>query len=267
VNSQPVRWRLRWAFAQLTGVLFSTAVWVVLIAAAPWFVAGALLAGAVLVAAFRTRPVLRLAFGARPAVAADRDAVLRAIVPVASLRGRNQPQVFVASGRRAAGGGVLVPGPRVLVVWGSLVASIRSGALSDLEVSALVARAFGQLPAFGSKVVLAVDLYCLPWAIVESIATRIQGRLARMPSLAVSWRMRLVVFGLGLIDAFGSSRWEAALLLVVVAVLTYTTGPSRRAWQRRLAELGDRCVTDEHLDTCTRSVGDRAAADKQRTLR
>jgi len=256
VTGRPVPWRARWAFAQITGVLFSTAVWVVLLAVVPGFVVALMLGGVVFLAAFRTRPVLWLVFGARRATATERDAVLRSIVPVASLRGRNQPQVFVGTGHRAATWPLQAPGHRHLLVSESLRAQIRAGAISDLTVSAMVAHMFGQVPAIGSRTVLAVEMYCLPWSIIELVAARITPRLARVPLMSLSWRLRPVAFGLGLTDAVLHARWEAAVPLVAVSVLTYTTGPLRRAWQRRLAELGDRRVDGEGLGS--RSVLDQA---------
>ena len=247
MTGRPVRWRTRWALAQVTGLLFSTVVWVVSLAAAPVFVAVVMLGVVVFVVALRTRPVLWLLFGARPAAAADRDLVLRAIVPVASLRGRRQPQVFIGAGRGAARLAVWAPGGCRLVVGDRLLARMRSGQLSDLAVSAMVARAFGQAPALGSRVVPAVGVYCLPWAIVETAAAWIVPRLSRIPLVSLSWRLRPVVFGLGLVDAVLHARWEAAAPLLVLSVLTYTTRPLRRAWQRRLGEMGDRRVDEEAL--------------------
>lgn len=247
MKRRPIHWRARWAIAQITGLLFSSLIWVVLLASAPKWVFGALLAGTVFVLAFRTRPVLRLSVGARPAAPADRDAVLRAIVPVASLRGRNQPRVFVATGRRAAGWDVTAIDRRTLLVSEATLSRIAAGTISDLEVSACVARTFGQLPVLGSRLVLAVDLFCLPWTAVHAITSRISSDLTRVPPMSFAWRMRPVVFGLGLLDAVQHSRWEAAVPLFVLSVLTYTTRRSNRAWQRRLAELGDCRAEDEGL--------------------
>lgn len=154
--NRPVGWRARWALAHITGVVFSSAVWVVLVASAPEFMVAALLGGAACVAGYGTRPGLWLVFGARPAASAGRDAVLCAIVPVASLRGRNQPRVFVAKGRRPVGWGVLALYPHTLLVSESMLARIEAREISDLEVSALVAHAFGQVQALGSRVRLAV---------------------------------------------------------------------------------------------------------------
>ncbi len=262
MNSWPVRWRARWALAQITGVIFSSVVWIVLSAVASQLGAVALIAGAVFVAARGKRPVLWLTLGARLAPAADRDIVLRAIVPVASLRGRNQPPVFVAKGRRASGWLVRVPGRRTLLVSESLLARIRSGEVTDLQVSRLVSHALGQVPVRGSRTVLAVEVWCVPWTIVEVVAAQIMPSLSRTPLMSLSWRMRPVVFGLGLLDAVQHARWEAAIPLVVLTILTYTTGPLRRVWSGRLSALGDRRVADEGL--ATGLAPDPSRADIQR---
>lgn len=237
MSRHPLHWRARWALAQVTGVLFSSLVWILLLASVPSWLLGGLVAGTVLVLAFRTRPILLLAFGARPAALADREVVLRAIVPVASLRGRNQPRVFVGKGRRAAGWDVTAADRRTLLVSEAMLTAITAGTVSELEVSARVARTFGQLPARRSRIVLAVGLYCLPWTVVHAFVDRI----------SFAWRMRMVVFFLGLVDAVQHARWEAAIPLTVLSVLTYATGPLDRAWRCRLAELGDRRIEDEGL--------------------
>lgn len=247
MNRGPVRWRARWALAQVTGVIASSAVWAIVLACSRESALGALVCGTAVVAGFGTRPSLWLLFGARPATAGDRAAVLRAIVPIVSLRGRNQPLVFVATGRRSAGWGVLATGRRRLLVSESMLASIKTGRISDEDASAQVAHAFGQLPALGSRGVLAVELYCLPWTIVEAVLSKVALLTAAVPLLSLSWRTRPVAFGLGLLDAVQHGRWEAAVPLLVLTVLTYTTGPLRRAWLRRLDELGDARVAAEGL--------------------
>lgn len=248
MNGRSVHWRARWALAQIAGALFSTAVWVVVLASVPWVMAAGLLGGVVLVAGFRSRPVLWLVFGARPADGSDREEVLRAIVPLSSLRGRHQPVVFVGRGFRARGWDVLAPGPRVLLMSESLLARIRAGQLSDVEVSVRVACALDQLPVVGSRIVLVVRIYCLPWVIIEAVAFRVMRWLARVPLMSLAWRMRPLVFGLGFLDAVLHARWEAAVPLLVLVVLTYTTGPLSRAWRRKLAELGSQRVAQEGLE-------------------
>lgn len=265
MNRPPVRWRARWALAQITGVTVSSAFWIVLAASVSEFASALLLGGVIFVVACRTRLVLRMTFGARPASVTDRDAVLRAIVPVASLRGRSQPSVFVARGRRAIGWDVVVPSPGVLLVSESVLDALRAGRVADAEVSALVAHALGQLPVLGSRAVLAVEIYCLPWMIARAVAGKLVNRLARAPLMSFSWKLRPVVFGLGLLDAVQHGRWEAAIPLIVLAVLTYTTGPLDQAWTRKLDELGDHRVIAEGPGPFDRTVLDpRLKADRRR---
>lgn len=267
MTSRPLRWRGWWALAHATGVLFSSAVWIVFVATNP-AVGALLLAGAmVFVVTFRTRPALWLVFGARPAGRVDRDAVLRAIVPAVSLRGRGQPDVFVVSASRK-GRAVMVLGRRTLLVHEPLLAAIKAGQIADVEVSNAVARAYGQLPALWSRAALLVDLYCLPWTVVADLASRAARRLSSVPLVSLSWRMRPLVFGLGLVDAVAHARWEAVVPLLVMAVLTYTTGPFERAWQRRLAELGDSRAAAEGLGSMVRpashtTYGVPTAADQE----
>lgn len=129
----------------------------------------------------------------------------------------------------------------------------------------LVARAFGHLPVLGSRAVLAVEIYCLPWTIARAVAGKVANRLARTPLMSFSWKLRPVVFGLGLLDAVQNGRWEAAVPLIVLAVLTYTTGPLDQAWMRKLDELGDHRVIDEDLGPFARIVLDpRLKADRRR---
>lgn len=263
MNGRRVRWRIRWVLAQISGVLSSTAVWIVLLAAAPSVVIAAVLGGVVLVIACRTRPVLWLVAGAWPAVGPDRDVVLRAIVPISSLRGRDQPGVFVGRGFRACGWDFLVPGRRVLLVSESMLARIKTGQVSDVEVSVQVAYEFGQLPVVGSRIILAVRIYCLPWTTIETLASWIVRRLARVPLMSLSWRMRPLVFGLGVLDAVLHARWEAAVPLLVLAILTYTTGPLGRAWQRKLAELGRRRVADEGLASVSATTSSSKSYNKR----
>lgn len=253
---RPLRWRARWAVAQLTGVLFSTAVWIVASALVPSVVLAVMLVGLVFVVVFRTRPVLWLMFGARRVAGVDRDVLLREIVPVTSLRGRGQPVVFVATRRRLPGRDAVAVGRRVLVVSDSLLARIKAGQVSDGEVAVQVAHALGQARAWGSRLVVGVGVYCLPWAVVDTVVSAIAGRLARVPLMSLSWRIRPLVFGLGLVDAVQQARWEAAVPLLVMSVLTYTTRPLERAWQQRLTELGERRVAEEDLAP---------AADSERT--
>ena len=48
---------------------------------------------------------------------------------------------------------------------------------------------------------------------------------------------------------FSTPGGEAAVPLLVLVVLTYTTGPLNRAWRRTLAELSSQRVAQEGLES------------------
>lgn len=242
-----VRWRLAWALAQIVGILFSTVVWVVLIATVPLSVLVIAVCATVVLLAGETRPVLWLRYGARSASAAERELVLRAIVPVGSLRGRRQPWVFVGRGWRARHLEVLAVSSRRLLIGERLVGRIGRGRLGDEAVSAMVAYTFGQLPA-RSRLIAAVELYTGPWRFVSAIADGFRARARRIPLFRLAWAVRPILFGLGALDAIHRGRWVAAGLVTLLAVLTYATGRLDRARVLALRRLGEQRVIDEHLN-------------------
>lgn len=239
-------WRGRWAAAQVTPVLFSGFVWLLVCGLAPvsWL-AGLAAFAAVLVAARTSRPVLWIRFGVRPATWSERDTVLAALVPVASLRGRSQPGVWVGPGGR----GLHAVGPRQLLVSRALLAEIMAGRVDDELVSAAAGFALGQAEPAGSGMVWAVELYCTPWRIVERVVRAVSRSASRLPLAGFGWTIRPVVFALAAVNAYttGPEFWRevAAACVLVILALTYTTPALRRRWEARLQELGDaRVVAD-----------------------
>lgn len=100
-------WRGAWFRAQITGLVFSSLVWLVVATLCLPAAAAALAAGLVWMLGRNTRAGLWWRHGARPATPFERDQVLAAIVPVGSLRGRHQPAIWV--GRR------MIPGTDVVM--------------------------------------------------------------------------------------------------------------------------------------------------------
>lgn len=150
-------------------------------------------------------------------------------------------------GSGPAGLDVLAVNRRRLLVSEQLLGCISRGDVADGAVSAMVAYSFGQLPA-RSQFITAVELFTTPWLFVSGIAAGFSARLGCFPLFRFAWLVRPVVFGLGALDAVQHGRWGAADLVVLLAVLTYTTGRFERAWDRALQRLGDQRVIDEHLD-------------------
>lgn len=229
-------WRAIWLRAQLTGIAVSGMVWLVLSALEPNFVALAWLVGAALVAAWSSRLVFRLRCGGRLVSSSDRQVVLRAVAPIQSLRGRREPEVLVSS-RRSIG---LVCGSRELAVGEKLLDGLRTHRISELQVATLAARSVGVAAVNRSRVVATVELFCLPWSLLQRLgrwlARQVPGP-ARMSRLQrwIAW----LVLGLAAVDLYQRALWVSLVMVVLVGVAAVTTGRFNRAWAVRLAQLAE----------------------------
>lgn len=234
-------WRGAWLRAQITGLVFSSVVWLVVAGLSLPAAALVLLIGVGLLAGRNTRAGLWWRFGARPATGFERDQVLAAIVPIGSLRGRHQPRIWI--GRRLTGLEAIMPTGKDLVVSPRLVRRITSGQLDALQVSAMVCHALGRQPVSSSVLVAAVDAYCVPWAVV-GIVVGACGRVAgRTPLLSVSWKIRWIVFAVAIIDNAIAARWNALVAVAIIAILSGTTPVFRARWMTTLRGLGDERAT------------------------
>lgn len=144
-------WRGAWAAAQITGVVFSSLVWIVVwgLSLQALLVAAAI--GVALVIGRNTGPALWWRCGAAPANDFERDVMLSAIVPIASLRGRHQPSVWI--GRRIIGGQVVMPSSTALVVSPEFVGQVAKGKLTDRQASAIISQALGAAEVVDSTLV------------------------------------------------------------------------------------------------------------------
>lgn len=261
-------WRGTWARAQITGVLFSSLVWIVMWGLSLPALVGILLVGFAAVEARKTRPMLWWRFGATPANDFQRDAILAAIVPIASLRGRHQPSVWIGS--QLGGGHVVMPAPAVLVVSPELLRQVVSGQLTDRQTSAIISQALGHSQVYDSTLVNAADAYCLPWRIVQ-IFINVASQAARsIPLIGFSWKIRWIVFGLAAFDAYRNARWAALIAVILIAILSGATGHLETKWVRKRQNLGDQRVISEGLGPDLADLiqhGDRSLAAHERADR
>jgi len=229
-------WRAIWLRAQLTGISVSCMVWLVISALEPRLVALAFLVGAVLVAARPSRLVFRLRSGRRRVSASDRQMVLRAVAPIQSLRGRNEPEVLVSS-RRSIG---VVVGSREVAVGEKLLDGLRTRRISDLEFATLAARAVGVAVVNRSRVVSTAELFCLPWSLLQQLGRRLASLVpgpTRMSRLQrwIAW----LVLGLAAVHLYQRALWVSLAMVVLVGVAAATTRRSSRAWAVRVAQLAE----------------------------
>ncbi|HPZ51146.1 MAG TPA: hypothetical protein PLA44_14940, partial [Propionibacteriaceae bacterium] len=131
-------WRWIWFRSRLTAIVASALIWIVLLSLAPDVVAAFVLLDLAAVAWWRTRLLLWLRFGARRVAPHDAEAVWRGLVPVAWLRGRNQPRLL--SGSRI-GSGVVAADARQLVLSAGLLGQLSQHSVPDQDLRRLVVRA------------------------------------------------------------------------------------------------------------------------------
>lgn len=261
-------WRGSWAAAQTTGVVFSSLVWIVVWGLSSLALVVTLAVGIALVVGRNTQPLLWWRFGAAPANDFERDAALTAIVPIASLRGRRQPSIWI--GRRVSGGLVVMPSRTVVVVSPEFVSRVSNGQLSDRQASAIISRALGHCQVHDSSLVNAVEAYCAPWRFVQ-VFTGVAGQLStRGPMLGLSGKIRWIVFGAAIVDSYRNARWAALVGVLVIAVLSWSTGYFQKRWTRKLEDLGDDCAVSEGLGPDLADLiqrGDRSLAASERAGR
>ena len=229
-------WRWVWARSRITALVASGLVWLTAVALSPAFVAGYSLLGIVSVANWRTPALLWWRFGARRIEPAAAEAVWRALVPLEWLRGRNQPVVWAG---RWVGQDIVAPDPHTVVLSEQLVRALSRHEVADRELRRLVVRAFALAQVNRSRTVAAVEIICLPWAILADIAGRVCGRWSARPLAVFSWKCRWLFIGLAGIELFNRSHWAGVVMLAITAAATVTTPRWNQAWNKRRAGLAD----------------------------
>ncbi len=261
-------WPGTWARAQIAGVAFSSLVWIVVAGLSIPALAAIVAVGIVAVAARNTRAMLWWRYGASRANDFQRTAILTAIVPITSLRGRNQPTIWI--GRRLGGGHAVMPSRRDLVVSPEFVRQVVNGQLTDRQASAVISQALGHSQVHASTLVNAIDAYCLPWRVVQIFTGAASQVAARSPMLGFSWKIRWIVFGVAIVDNYLNARWAALIGVIVIATLSWSTGHFQKRWSQRLEDLGDQRTIADGLGPDLADLiqrGDRSLATSERANR
>jgi hypothetical protein len=262
------RWRGTWATAQITGVIFSSLVWIVACGLSFPALLVTAAVGLTLVIGRNTRPMLWWRFRATPAHDFQRDTMLTAIVPIPSLRGGHQPSVWI--GRRIIGGQVVMPSSRILVVSPLFVSQVAKGQLTDRQASAIISQTLGAAEVVDSVLVNLLEAYCLPWRLVQVFIAVVSQFAARHRTLRFSWKIRWIVFAVAIVDNYLNARWAAFIGVILIVVLSRTTGFFQQRWDRRCQDLGDQRAITEGLEGDLAALierGDRSVATSERADR
>lgn len=261
-------WRGSWAAAQVTGVVFSSLVWIVVWGLSLPALVLIVAVGVAAVVRRNTRPMLWWRFGASPANDFQRDTMLTAIVPIPSLRGRHQPSIWI--GRWLLGGHVVMPSSAVLVASPQFVGQVANGQLTDRRASAIISQALAHEQVLDLTLVNALETYCLPWRIVQIPIAAASQFADRHPTFRFSWKTRWIVFGVATVDNYLNARWPAFAGVILIALLSSTTGHFQSRWERRFQDLADQRTISEGLGPDLADLlqrGDRSLAASERAAR
>lgn len=228
-----MRWRWVWLRSRITACAVSDVIWLLVACLAPGLVVGLLVIAIVALVGWHFGLTVQCRYGARRATKDEAGILLRTLVPIAGLRGRNQPPLWVSD---RLGCDVRALDERSLVVSGRLVGWVRDGRIADAAVCELAVRALALGPVQRSGVVAAVRLFCVPWTALATLARPVN-RLAR--------RLRPLVWIFALMAAADLCRrgqLVSVVLLVLVVVATVTTPRFDRAWAARRQAMADDAV-------------------------
>lgn len=111
----------------------------------------------------------------------------------------------------------------------------------------MVSQALGHSEVYDSTLVNAADAYCLPWRIVQIFINVARQAAGRTPLIGFSWKIRGIVFGLAAFDAYRNARWAALIGVILISILSSTTGHLETKWVRKRQDLGDQRAISEGL--------------------
>lgn len=226
-------WRWVWFRSRISACVVSGIIWLVGACLAPALLPGLLAVAIVTVAGWRSGWMVRCRSGARRATDDEAALVLRVLVPVAGLRGRNQPSVWVSDRH---GRDVWAIDERTLLVSRRLIDSVKDRRIADLAVCELVVRAFALALVERSRLVASVRLFCLPWSALAFLARPVHLLAFRLRPLA--W----VFAALAGSDLYRRGEWFPMVLLALAVIATVTTPRFDRAWAARRQAMADDAV-------------------------
>jgi len=229
-------WRRTWLRSRVITVVASSVIWLVVASLAPAVVVGYALLGILMVAGWRTRPLLWWRYGARKVGPVEAEPVWRALVPIEWLRGRDQPLLYSSA---RLGGNVVASNRRTLVLGDLVLREVSERVRTDLEFRRLVVRAFATAELNGSRSVATVEVFCLPWSILADVVGRLFGSIASVPLVGFSWRCRWLFVGLAAFDLYGRGHWPGLAMLLLTATMTVTVPRWNRDWTNRQTALAD----------------------------
>lgn len=243
-------WRWVWFRSRLTAIVASALIWIVLLSLVPKFVAAFVLLALALVAGWRTRLLLWWRFGIRRVAPSDAEAVWCALIPFEWLRGRNQPQLLSSSRVHA---GVVAADARHLVLSERLIGQVSQHSVPDQDLRRLVVRALAVADVHRSQLVAVVEVFCLPWSILASVARAVSRPVASLRLPALAWHARGLFLALAAADLYRHAHWPGLVMLLLAAIATVTTPRWNRSWANRQLAMVDAFESDHPTTPASQS--------------
>lgn len=178
-------------------------------------------------------PAARLLAGARPPKPGERAL----LAPAASLVGK----AGLAAGRilvrhRASRGSLVEPiGRHTIVVDPCIVEGLFCRTLSVAEAAAAMAHASAALRVGPARFDVATRFWALPWTLVAGLGRRIIAALSSAPGGGLAWRLRFIVGGVAVVQAFQGGRPGIGMGVGVLVAVSYL-GPVADRASRRIVE-------------------------------
>lgn len=236
--------RRAWMLAHVTPALFSSMIWLFCLAlnqALLLLVAGVFIVNRLIA---NNSWVLRAMHRVRPASTGEREAMLRALVPVRALRGRGQPLLWIRTR----------PGPlealtvRDVAVPATTASALLRGRLDPDQFAAAVVRTLAERSACAGVAVYVGEVYCLPWAILAEIGVHL-GWVGRQPLIHPLWVARPVVLTIAIVQQLEQGRPTVAATVLAITALTYLHPHWRTRWLAAVREYADSEVARQGLGT------------------
>ena len=204
------------------------------------FASGMVVAGALLIDGVEPLAV-RLLYGGSPLTVTDQ----RALAPVLTAlcrHGLGPPivDIWVRPGGPATH--VTATGRRSVLVTRGLLEAITSEAISVERATALLAREAGPVRAGATRFDPVLRWWTIPWGLLTAGMVAVAHCFGVAAPVRLMWRARWLVAVIAVVQAVAADHGGLAVLLLSIGATSYLWPRWVRAWQARLAEIGDEAV-------------------------
>lgn len=141
----------------------------------------------------------------------------------------------------------MAAGPGRVAVPLGLIAAVEGGRVSPLEAAAGLCHAAAVARCAWVRQDGALGLWCLPWRLMSLPVAAMRGLCRRFPKVEVLSRVRLLVCGIAVVQAWQAGDYAVAVMLAGVGAMSYLQPALERSCAVRLQRVGDRAVAEAGL--------------------